>query len=77
MDQRKRKRLLEKGLGKACEQLGFEYHSTGYYVRNRNSLQDTFFYQQTRANGKYYITYGIDCPNLLTDLRASEIFSLS
>lgn len=77
MDQRKRKRLLDKYLGEACNHLGFEPHSTNYFTRMRGPLQDAFFYQQTRTNGQYYITYGIDCPNLLSDLRASAILSLS
>ena len=72
-DQRKRKRLLDKILGEACAHLGFEHHSSNYFIRNRGTLQDVFFYQQTRTNGEYYITYGIDCPNLLLDFRASDV----
>lgn len=77
IDQRKRRRLLSKILGEACAHLGFEHHSSNYFQRVRGSLQDVFFYQQTRTNGQYDITYGIDCPNLLRDLRASDVLSPS
>ena len=72
MDQRKRKRLIEKWLGESCESLYFKYSGSDYFIRNRENLQDVFFYQQSRTKGQFYITYGIDCPKILNDLRGNE-----
>lgn len=77
INQSKRRQLLRKILGEVCADLGFKAHSGAYFTRTRGSLQDVFFYQETRTNGQYDITYGIDCPQLLQDLRASEILSPS
>ncbi len=55
---------------------GFKHYSGEYFIRDRGSLQDVFFFQLTRGNGQYYITYGIDCPSLLASLRNNEVLKL-
>lgn len=76
MDQRKRRRLIQKNLSSSVKAMGFIHHSGEYFVRNRGKLQDIFFFQQTRNNNKFYITYGIDCPELLPELRNNSLLSL-
>lgn len=75
INQRRRRTLLIRGLGEACSKLGFVHQTSAYFTRQRGSLQDVFFFQQTRGNNQFYVAYGVDCPKLLIDLRANDVLS--
>jgi len=76
MEQRKRRKLLQEYIHEACSELGFRYLTGDIFVRERGELSDVFFFQQTRGNNQYYITYGTDCLKLLPSLRDNSIFKL-
>jgi hypothetical protein len=71
MEQRKRRKLLQQSIASAVGPLRFNHHSGEYFVRDRGELTDVFFFQQTRNNNQFYISYGIDCPKLLSSTRGN------
>lgn len=69
IDNRKRRRLIVATLTEALKPLEFRHHHGDYFSRPRGPLLDAFFYQFSRSNGRFTITYGIDAPDILGTLR--------
>ena len=65
MNQNKRRRLLIQELSKVTGRFGFTHHSGAYFSRKRNDVVDAFFFQFTRSNFRFYLTYVTDAPTLL------------
>lgn len=59
-------------IGEVCEDLGFFHEKGNLFCRSRGAIQDAFYFQQTRSNNQYIITYGVNCPGLAADLRSDS-----
>ena len=76
LTQPKRQRLLTRSLDDVVSQFGFHHHAGPYFSRTRNALVDAFFFQFTRSNFRFSITYGVGSPALLKQLQNNTTLNL-